>query len=179
MLRTHLAVTVCLFAVGCAQLTMEKPTAKIATMSLQDINTSGFTMNFGVDVHNPNSKALPVKAADYQLMLSGMKVLEGKAKPEHSIPANGDEQVQLPVTLTYDNLLAAKSAILKGGGNLSYAFDGGLSFDTGGMFGNLRVPLKYNGELPLKDLVSNPMALLRNPALMELAKAIIGGATSH
>ncbi len=160
---------------GCAQMAMEKPTAKIAKMSVQDINSSGFTMNFGVDVHNPNSKALPVKAADYQLMLSGTKVLEGKAKPESAIPAGGAAQIQVPVTLSYENLLAAKSAILKSGGNLSYALDGGLSFDAGGMFGGLRVPMKYSGELPVMDLLKNPMALLKNPALLNLAKALMSG----
>jgi LEA14-like dessication related protein len=173
MLRTTALVILCILATGCAQMTMEKPTAKIAKMSVQDINSSGFTMNFGVDVHNPNSKALPIKAADYKLMLSGTKVLEGKAKPEEAIPAGGTKQIQVPVTLSYDNLLAAKSAILKSGGNLSYALDGGLSFDAGGMFGSLRTPMKYSGELPVADLVKNPMALLKNPALLNLAKALM------
>ena len=165
----------CLLATGCAQVTMEKPTAQIAKVGVQDINSSGFTLNFGVDVHNPNSKPLPVKKADYQLMLSGTKVLEGKTSPSESIPAGGSKQIAVPVTLTYENLLAAKSAIVKGGGNLSYAFDGGLSFDAGGMFGGLRVPVKYNGELAVKDLLSNPMALLRSPAALKLAKMIASG----
>ena len=171
----RLLPVLCLLAAGCAQMTMEKPTAKIAKMSVQEINSSGFTMNFGVDVHNPNSKALPIKAADYQLLLSGAKVLEGKASPEAAIPAGGSEQIQIPVTLTYENLLAAKSAIAKGGGNLAYAFDGGVSFDAGGWLGSLRVPVKYNGELALKDILSNPMALLKSPAAMQLAKLLMSG----
>ena len=175
MLRTTLLAILCVLVTGCAQMTMEKPTANIAKMSVQDINSSGFTMNFGVDVHNPNSKALPIKKADYQLMLSGTKVLEGKANPDEAIPAGGTRQIQVPVTLSYENLLAAKSAIIKSGGNLSYALDGGLSFDAGGMFGGLRVPMKYSGELPVADLLKNPMALLKNPALLNLAKAMMKG----
>jgi LEA14-like dessication related protein len=156
-------------------MNMQKPIAAISGMSVGDVNASGFTLNFGVDVKNPNSKELPLKAANYQLSLAGTKILDGKAKPEGSIPANGSKQINVPVTMTYENLLTAKDAIIKRGGNLSYALEGGLSFDAGGMFGSMNVPLKYSGDLPVKDLLKNPMALLRSPAALKLAKALMGG----
>lgn len=68
----------CMFGVGCSSLNVQKPTATVTGMAVQNVNAADFTMNFDVDVANPNSMALPLTAADYQLDLSGMKVVEGK-----------------------------------------------------------------------------------------------------
>src|SRR5689334_14528432 len=106
MLRTLCLIFLCAGGVGCSAMNIEKPIATITGMTVQDVNASGFTMNFGVDLKNSNKMALPLTAADYKLALSGMNVVEGKAKPEGSIPAGGSKHVTLPVTLTYENLLA-------------------------------------------------------------------------
>ena len=161
-------------------MNVQKPSAAITGMTVQDVNASGFTMNFGVDLNNPNTMALPLTAADYKLGLSGMNVAEGKANPEGSIPAGGSKHVTLPVTLTYENLLAAEQGIMKSGGNVPYALDGGLSLNTGmPMLGNLRVPLQYSGTLPLKEILSNPQAVMQNPAAQKLARGLIGGLLSR
>jgi LEA14-like dessication related protein len=171
---------VCTFSVGCSALNLQKPTAAITGMEVQHVDVSGFTMNFDVDVKNPNAIELPIAAADYKLALSGLSVLDGKAKPEGAIPAGGSKQVALPVTLTYENLLAAEQGIVKSGGNVPYALDAGLSFNTGNpILGSLRVPLQYNGTLPLKQILNNPQALMQNPAAQKLARQLIGGFFSH
>ncbi|MDB5333045.1 MAG: hypothetical protein JWP03_4196 [Phycisphaerales bacterium] len=56
----------------------------------------------------------------------------------------------------------------------------GLSVDSGvSLVGELRVPLQYNGTLPLRDIVNNPQALIRNPAAQRLARRLIGGLFGH
>src|SRR4029079_19741492 len=117
--------------VGCSSLNVQKPTATVAAVAVQNVNASGFTMSFDVDVANPNSAALPLTGADYKVGLSGTNVVEGKANPEGSIPAGGSKRVTLPVTLTYENLLAAEQAIVKSGGNVPYTLDAGLSLNSG------------------------------------------------
>ena len=107
---------------GCA--TVKRPTATFKTMNLTGITPTGFTLAFDLDVQNPNSVELPLSQADYKLALGGVDVVEGKAKPEGTLPPNGNLAVTLPVTVTYENLLAAESAIRKGGGKISYAFTG-------------------------------------------------------
>lgn len=176
MLRTTYLIILTAVGVGCSAMNVQTPTAAITGMSVQDVNASGFTMNFGVDLKNPNTMALPLTAADYKLGLSGVKVVEGKAKPEGSIPAGGSRHVTLPVTLTYENLLAAEKAIMKSGGNVPYSLDGGLSLNSGvPMLGNLRVPLEYQGTLPLGEILNNPRAIMQSPAAQKLAKQLIGG----
>jgi LEA14-like dessication related protein len=176
MLRIVFALAVCTFGVGCSALNVQKPTAAVTGMAVQNVNASGFTMNFEVNVTNPNSMSLPLTAADYKLGLSGMNVLQGKAKPEGSIPAGGSKHLTLPVTLTYENLLAAEQAILKSGGSVPYELDAGLSFNSGTpLLGPLRVPLQYNGTLPLREVLNNPQAVMHNPAAQKLARQLIGG----
>src|SRR5678816_4348004 len=62
------------------------------------------------------------------------------------------------------------------GGDIPYDLDGGLSFDTGNPFGGaLRVPLRHSGTLPLRQVLNDPQALLRNPAARRLATTVLGG----
>lgn len=165
---------------GCSSMSLDKPTASIKGMSIADVNTTGFTMNFDVSVANPNTVELPLSNADYKIALGGVKVVDGKAKSSGVIPAKGSHSVAVPVTLTYENLLAAKSAIVKSGGNIEYALDGGLSVDTGAPFlGSLRVPLTYSGTLPLRDILKDPMIVLKSPAAQKIAKEIFGSIFSR
>jgi LEA14-like dessication related protein len=156
-------------------LNVQKPTAAVTGMAVKGVDANGFTMNFSVDLKNPNTMALPLTAADYKLGLAGMNVLDGKAKPEGSIPAGGSKSIVLPVTMTYENLLAAEQGIIKSGGNVPYVLDGGLSLNTGTpLLGNIRVPLQYNGTLPLKEILNDPQAVMQNPAAQKLAKELLG-----
>src|SRR5207237_2752704 len=126
-----------------------------------DVTAEGFTMKFDVDVANPNAVALPLSAADYKLGLGGVGVLEGKAKPGGDLPANGSRRVALPVNVTYENLLAAEQAIRAGGGDVPYDLNAALSFDTGTpLVGQLSVPLRSSGRLPLRPILQNPQPLL-------------------
>jgi LEA14-like dessication related protein len=133
-------------------------------------------MNFDVALKNPNSIAVPLTAAQYNLGLAGVNVVEGKAKPQSSIPAGGSTSVALPVTLTYENLLASEQSIVKSGGNVPYTLDGALSFNTGmPMLGDVQVPLQYSGTLPLKEILNNPQIIMQNAAAQKLATQLIGG----
>ena len=132
-------------------------------------------MNFDVNVTNPNSGALPLTTADYKLGVSGANLLDGKVKPEGSLPANGSRAIALPVTVTFENLLGAEKAIQAGGGNIPYDLSGGLSFDTGTpLLAQLRVPLSYSGTLSLREILKNPKALLGSDAAKKLAAMVMG-----
>ncbi len=161
-------------AIGCSSV-VQRPTAAVTGMAVRDVTAAGFTMAFGVDLTNPNAVALPLAGADYKIAMAGAPVADGKATPDGTLPAHGTTSVTLPVTLTFQQLLAAEQAIVQGGGNVPYALDGGLSFGTGSaLFGNVRVPVTYSGTLPVKDVVSDPQAMAQNPAARKLAGDMVG-----
>ena len=171
-----LALLCCAVSPGCSSLTnLRRPTASVAGMSVGNVDAQGFTMNFDVNLNNPNSVALPLATADYKLGLGGVQVLDGKARPAGTLPANGSRSVTLPVSVTYEHLLSAEQSIRAGNGDVPYDLDAGLSFDTGNpLFGTLRVPLRHSGILPLRQVLSDPQALLRSEAARRLAAEVLG-----
>jgi LEA14-like dessication related protein len=173
--RAVVIVTLCLSGVGCAALNVRKPTASVSHMSVGEVTPEAFTLDFAVDVSNPNGFALPLSAADYELGVGGGSLLKGQATPGESIPANGSLAVTVPVSVTFDRLLSAEQAIRDSGGDVPFDLSGGLSFDTGSpLAGRVRVPLHYAGTLPLKRILSDPQALLQSPAAKRLAAAVLG-----
>ena len=171
-----LLLAIGLLGPGCA--TVKQPTATFKKMDVTGVTTSGFTMAFDLDVQNPNPVALPLSEADYKLSLGGVDVVEGKAKPEGTLPPHGDLAVTLPVTVTYENLLAAESAIRKGDGKIPYAFTGEIELGGGakGFLGQrASVPLKYERTLDVKSLLEDPQTLLKSPAARKLAERLLKG----
>lgn len=161
---------------GCVGV--EKPTASVRGMDVADITPRGFTMNVDLDVHNPNSMALPLADADYSLSLGGVYVIEStKIHPDARIPANGTGKVTIPVPVTFENLLSASKGIRQGGGKVGYDFDAGLNFNTGlPVIGVQRVPIRHEGTLDVRELLSrNWGTILNSPAARELAQQVLGG----
>src|SRR5947208_545930 len=174
-----LGVVLPLLFVSLACSTVKQPTAAFKSMNVTDVTAQGFTMAFDLDVANPNAVALPISAADYKIGFAGVNVLNGKANPAGTLPANGSIPVKLPVTLTYENLLTAEKAIVNGGGKLPYSFSGSMKFNAGDTnlltqaLGGISVPLKYEGTLDVKSLVQNPQALMQSPAAKKLAQELV------
>lgn len=179
IVRAALLLPLCLLSLACSAVGgLERPTATVKSMSLGEVTRAGLTMNFAVDVANPNKFDVPVTDSDYALKLAGVKVLDGKAKPDGALPAGGTRSLVVPVALTFENLLAAESALVKTGGNVPYALDAGLTVGGGSaLLGqSLRLPLNYSGTLPLKDVLSDPKVLMQSPAARALAQKVLGKA---
>jgi LEA14-like dessication related protein len=180
MKQRRLLAVVPLILVSLACSAVKQPTASFQSMNVTDVTPQGFTMAFDLDVRNPNAVALPISQADYKVGFGGVDVLNGKATPSGTLPANGSAAVKLPVTITYENLLAAEKAIVNGGGKLPYSFTGSMKFNAGDKnmltqaLGGVSVPLRYEGTLDVKSLVQNPQALMQSPAAKKLAQQLIG-----
>jgi LEA14-like dessication related protein len=176
-----LAAFLALFALasGCSSLNVQKPTASLRSANVADVTQEGLTVNFDVDVDNPNAVAIPLSAADYKLSLGGVRVVDDRVKPKGSIPANGSLPVTVPVTLSFQDLLSAQQAIARGGGDVPYDFDGALEFSPGGLpFGGpLRVPLRASGTLnmrrALEEAFQNPR-ILTNPDARQFLQTVLG-----
>ncbi len=164
-----------LLSFGCSALNFQKPSATIKGMQLQNVTAQGFTMNFDVDVNNPNAVELPLTAGDYKIGVYGSQIVEGKVKPEGAVPSHGSRSVNVPVNLTFENLLAVGSGLTKSGGDIPFDFDGGLSFGSGGgLLGDMRVPLRYSGTMHLKTILSDAAILLKSPSARALAEKVLG-----
>lgn len=171
------ATTLLALSAGCGSGVVKQPTASVRSASLGALGEDGLTINFDVNVGNPNDFALPVRAANYKLGFAGVNVVNDTAKPSGSVPANGTLPVTVPVALSFKDLLKAERAIVDSGGNVPYQLEGELAFATGpfaALGRSAKVPLNFNGTLPLRDYVRDPVALLKSPAGRQLLQAILG-----
>jgi LEA14-like dessication related protein len=161
------------FLLSLACSSVQKPTASLRSADVAAVNAEGFTVNFDLDVANPNAFDLPLTDADYALSFGGVKVADDKLSPGGSIPAGGSTGVTIPVRLRFEDLLKAERAIRAGGWDVPYEFDGALGFSGGSGLASLgiptRIPLRYSGTLPLRKVFSDPAVLLNSPAARRLA----------
>jgi hypothetical protein len=147
-------------------------------MSLRDIDSRGFTMNFDVELDNPNPFSLPLADVDYALSLAGSRLLSGQARPEATLPASASRGLTLPVTLAFEDLLRAEESLRRSGGDVPYALDATLTF--GGsprpepwLRQKVSLPIGHSGTLRLRELLRDPAALT-SPAARQLAQRILG-----
>jgi LEA14-like dessication related protein len=164
------------FVGGCSAL-VQKPTVTLQSAAIDHASPAGVVVNFDLNVSNPNGFAIPVTRAQYKLALGGVTVIDDKATPEGSVPANGALPVRLPVTLTFESLLNAGQAIRQSGGNVPYDFDGSLDFGSPKYLGTatLSAPVHFTGTLPLRQILKDPQVLLQSPAARKLAEQVLGG----
>lgn len=162
---------------GCAATNVQRPTATFQSVNLGEVTPDGFRMNFVMNVDNPNSVALPVSTADYQLGVAGVRVISDETTLDKGLAANSTTPVTVPVMVRFDDLLKARTALVKSGGDVPFEFSGNLQFRGMGWLPgqDVKVPLQYKGTLPLKRVLSDPEALLQSPAARELAQQILGG----
>jgi len=104
-------------------------------------------MLLDVDVKNPYVVALPIVNVDYDLTSNAKSFLSGAADIQGVIPARGSKTVSIPLELNYKGLKDVIQGI-RPGSVIPYTADVGLSVKPPVM-GNLRLPLKKEGELPI------------------------------
>lgn len=124
-----------------------KPTARVVGTSLRGLSLQNAVLLFDVEVSNPYAASLPLADLSYALGSGGKKFLEGSVRPSGSIPANGKQVIQLPVTVGFAPVISTLKGV-KPGAVLPYTADLRLGVDAPAI-GRLEVPLSKNGELPI------------------------------
>jgi len=128
---------------GCAAL--QKPTAEIVGMTVQNVALDQATMLFNVKVDNPYGVPLPLGTLDYALSSQGRRFLSGTATDLGAVPAGASKTLDVPVRLSYLELMNAVKDV-RPGSTVPYQADLGLSMDLPWM-GTHRVPMSRDGQL--------------------------------
>ena len=131
---------------------MEKPSVKVANVSMGDTSLKATTIIFDVEVTNPYTVPLPLTGADYALSTGGQQFLKGQADIQGTIPAGESKVLPLPVEVRYADVLAAAKSV-RGQREIPYTADLGFLLNTP-LAGNLRVPVQKEGTLALPNAAS-------------------------
>lgn len=142
------------FLTGCAALEdallQKKPSASLAGVHFADISLQSASLVFDVEVENPYSVGLPLVNLDYQLTSKAEQLFTGAADLQTTIPAQSSQEVALPVTLNYLELVKAFKDV-RPGSVIPYKAALGLSLDAP-VLGRIRLPIDKSGELTVPTI---------------------------
>ncbi|MBC8468092.1 MAG: LEA type 2 family protein [Planctomycetes bacterium] len=155
--KRYIFFTWCLMAAGVAgcetiqeSLSLNKPTARLTDLKIEDVKLDSATLLFDVEIENHYPVALPLTNFDYSLSSGAEKFLSGNAESQAAVPAKSSRTVSLPAKFNYIEMLKALKGV-RPGSTIPYAAELGLSVNTPGL-GVIRLPLKKEGELILPNV---------------------------
>lgn len=104
---------------GCAgfmKAVLREPTVTLQTVNVRDIDASGATLLFGVEVENPNPVDLKVDALRYDIDVSGKLLSSGRIEHPAMVPARGKAVVEIPAAIKYSDVFSSLIGFIKDGG---------------------------------------------------------------
>ena len=128
-LRRRLAGWLVLAGAAVALVSCAAPQVRVADARLGRIDLDSLTVDFTLDVANPNDFALPVAAVDWSLALFGQRVGTGTARPDETIPAQASARVPMPVRVSFEQAAGVGRRLLSGG-TIPWDLTATLRFDS-------------------------------------------------
>ncbi len=161
-----------------------RPDVSFEKLDLQEIDFSHVEVDLLFSVNNKAPVGLSLASLDYQFELEGEQVLSGEQSDGLSLPADGQAELTVPISLTFSDISSLLGAA-KGKDVLEFGLSGDMGIDTPA--GVLQLPYSAAGELPvlrapsvaLSGLRVDDLALLENRATVALDLSVTndGGAS--
>ncbi|KAI4364766.1 hypothetical protein MLD38_020819 [Melastoma candidum] len=124
-----------------------KPTADVTGIHIPSINLNKAELVVDVLIKNPNPVPIPLVDINYLIDSDGRKLVSGLIPDAGTIHAHGEETINIPVTLIYDDIKSTYDDI-KPGSIIPYKIRVELLIDVP-VFGRLTLPLEKTGEIPV------------------------------
>lgn len=145
---------VALFLLSCAaiqELTkIQQPTLQVQNVRFKGMTFETLDLAFDVKINNPNPMAATLAGFDYDFLIEGASFLKGDQNQQMRIEAAGESMLEVPLTLTFNDLYKTFQA-LKDQDSSAYKIDLGLTFNLP-ILGNTRIPVSKQGTLPMVKL---------------------------
>lgn len=138
---------------------VSKPEVSVISAKIDTLSFTYADLLFDLKVKNPNSIGLKLNSFDYDLLIEGTSFLSGKHDKELQIEGNSESIIQLPLRVIYKNLFTTYQSI-KEKDSSHYQLESHFSFDVP-VLGEVTVPVRKEGELPVLKLPSVQMKALR------------------
>lgn len=152
MLTTALA----LGCAGCKTLdglfrkSVKEPQVRFVQLHLRDLSLESVTMDFEMEIDNPNPVGVTLERLDYDLAIDGKRFVSGESDRKLRVAAQGSEPVRLPLTLTFAELAEGVALLLSDRDTVPYRL--GVGFGVMTPVGEVRIPIRNEGDVPLPKL---------------------------
>jgi LEA14-like dessication related protein len=141
------AVGLLIFLPSCLSLVLENPTFSLKEIEIKRFSLQEIDFLLGIEVQNPNSFELKLRALEYTVYLSGQEVGKGRLENEVSIVKSASTLVPVPLQANLRNL-GDPLAFILAGKDLVYKIEG-VAIITASM-GSTTLPFSKSGEIKLK-----------------------------
>ena len=128
-----IAVFVALIVTSCNSLTnaagaiFEEPKLALSSVDITGINFNSVNLLAKVDVENPNRFSIPLPKIDWELFVNSSSFIQGSLENSSSLQSNNKTVLNVPFSLSYEELLGTFSSLLDKN-EAAYDLKMGLSF---------------------------------------------------
>ncbi len=136
-----------LFLTSCLNWFLEKPTFTAKELSVTRISSSEMNVLFGVEVQNPNSFDIKLKALEYAISIQDQEIGKGRMDGEVLITGSSTTLVRVPLNIRFKDMGIPFGFVLAGR-DLPYKIQGVAVINA--RFGTATFPFSKAGEIKLK-----------------------------
>jgi LEA14-like dessication related protein len=136
-----------IFLFSCLSWFIEKPSFNLKEVAITRFSLFDVQFLFGVEVQNPNTFDLKLRALDYTVFFNDQEVGRGKMDQETLIAKSAATMVQVPLQADFKNLGNPMKEILAGR-DLRYKIEGAAIVKA--TLGSATIPFSKSGEIKIK-----------------------------
>ncbi len=141
------AFTILIFLPSCLSWFIEKPAFNLKEVAITRFSLLDVQLLFGVEVQNPNSFDLKLRALDYTVFFNDQEIGRGKMDQEILIAKSATTLVQVPLQADFKKLGNPLKEILAGR-DLQYKIEGAAIVKAA--LGSATIPFSKSGEIKIK-----------------------------
>ena len=141
-----LAVVFLVCLTSCLSWFLEKPTFVLKEVTVTRFSLADVSFLFGVEVQNPNSYDLYLRALEYTVYFNDKEVGKGRLEKEVQIAKASSTMVQVPLQADF-NSLGDPLAVILAGKNLQYKIEGAAVLKA--RLGTTTMPFSKTGEIKI------------------------------
>jgi len=142
-----LSISSCAVLEGFMKEGVKKPEVSFLDAKISGLSLDAVDLLFDLKIQNPNSVGVNLAGFDYDLLLNGNPFVNGNQNKGIEIPSQGEEKIQLPLTLKYTDIYKTFQNLREQGAS-NYQMKFGFSFDVP-VLGAVRIPVSKSGEFPM------------------------------
>ena len=136
-----------IFLPSCLSWFIEKPTFNLKEVAITRFSLLEVQFLFGVEVQNPNTFDLKLRALDYTVYFNDQEVGKGRMDQEVLIAKSAATLVQVPLRADFKNLGNPLKEI-RAGRDLHYKIEGAAIVKAA--LGSATIPFSKSGEIKIK-----------------------------
>ncbi|MBE9561741.1 MAG: LEA type 2 family protein [Proteobacteria bacterium] len=133
---------------SCSNMPLKNFTPEVSLKDFKLVDFGFFKQDYKLKLQlkNPNPIPIPITGLNYKLELNGQEFTNGSSDKSVTIPANGEEFLEIDVT---SNLLSTIGQLKDLKSLLNRNFEYNLSGDINVIGGATAIPFTYKGDIAL------------------------------